>query len=61
MHSRTHGKGGQFHKLYISINLRLRFSACNINFLYKNIVIITEVLYEWKIYLSSEVKSVELM
>lgn len=61
MHSRTYGKGGQCHKLRISINLRVGFSEININFLLKNTVIITEIFYGWKVYLSSEVSSVELV
>jgi len=61
MHSRTYGKGDQFHKLCISINLGLRFSECNINSLKKITVIITEVLYGWKMCLSFEVKRLELV
>ena len=61
MHNRTYGKCCQLHKLCISINLGLRFSECNINFLKKNAVIITDVLYGWKMYLSFEVKRVELV
>lgn len=33
MHSRTYGKGGQIYMLCISIDLELRLSECNINYL----------------------------
>jgi len=61
MHSRTHGWAVNFTCYAFLSTYGYDFQSVILIFLKQNTVVVTEVLYGWKKYLSSEVKSVELV